>query len=77
MAAVIQSAVGGYQHTQDTPSTTWVVPHNIGTNAPIVDCYIDVEGEQTKIIPADVVVTSTLVVTIEFTTPQVGTAYVI
>lgn len=75
--ATLTTASGGYSHTQDTPATSWVIAHNIGTNAPIVDCFVDVEGTPTKIIPSDVVVTSDKVVTIEFSTPQTGTAYVL
>lgn len=77
MSAVLQSAVSGYQHVQDTPSTTWTIPHNIGTYAPVVDCFVVIDGVTTKIIPAEVTAVSNIVAIVEFTIPMVGTAYVI
>lgn len=68
---------GAYEHTQDSADVSWVITHNINTNAPIVDCYIDVSGEMTKIIPAEVTVTAPGVVTVTFSQAQSGIAFVI
>ena len=73
----IQSALYGFEHIQDSSSTSWVVTHNIGTLAPVVDCFIDVSGTQTKIIPSEVIANDNKTVTINFSSPQVGTAYII
>jgi hypothetical protein len=74
---VMQSAIFSFSHTQESVSDTWVVTHNIGTLAPIVDCFVDVAGEQTKIIPSEVIATDNKTVTITFSSPQAGTAYII
>lgn len=66
----------GYKHTQSTASTTWTINHGLGTSTPVVDCWIDVSGTITKVLPLNVVATSDSVVTITFTSAQSGTAFV-
>lgn len=66
----------GHRHSQTSASTTWTITHNLGTNAPVVDCWVDVGGTITKILPTSVVATSTEIVTITFSTAQSGVAYV-
>jgi len=66
----------GYKHTQVSSSTTWTITHSLGTSAPVVDCWINNGGVNTKIIPLNVVATSANVVTITFSSAQAGVAYV-
>ena len=68
--------VTGFKHDQTAANTTWVITHNLDTTAPIVDCWVDVSGTMTKILPLSVVATSNLVVTITFSTAYAGRAYV-
>lgn len=68
--------VTGYRHTQDTASTTWTITHNLDTESPVVDCWIDESGTTTKILPQSVVATSPSVVTITFSSAKAGIAYV-
>jgi len=69
-------AFKGYKHVQSVASTTWVINHGLGTDAPAVDCWIDVSGTFTKILPLSVVATSSGVVTITFSSAQSGRAFV-
>ena len=66
-----------YKFTQATPSTTWVITHNLGTVTPIVDCFTTVNGDFQKIIPLSVVATSNLVVTVTWSTARSGSAVVV
>jgi len=69
-------AFKGYIHTQSVASTTWTITHGLATQTPVVDCWVDVSGTDTLIIPVDVVATSSSVVTITFSTPRAGRAMV-
>ena len=70
------NATTGHTHTQTSSSTTWTITHNLDTLSPVVDCWIDVSGDYTKILPLTVTATSNLVVTITFSSAQSGSAYV-
>lgn len=45
-----------FRFEQETPATTWTITHNLGMNGgqgiPIVDVYVEHEGDMTKIIPS-------------------------
>lgn len=66
----------GYEHTQASASTTWTITHNLGLSEPVVDCWVDDGGSDTRILPASVVATDVNVVTITFTTAYAGRAFV-
>lgn len=66
----------GYRFEQTVADTTWTITHNLGTQAPVIDIWVDVAGTMTKIIPQTVAGTSTTVATLTFTTPYAGVAYV-
>lgn len=70
------STLKGYRYEQVGTSASWVITHNLGTNAPVMDIWVDVVGTMTKIIPQSVVGTDTKVATITFSTPYEGVAYV-
>lgn len=67
----------GFVYNQETPSDTWVISHNLNTNAPVVDCWVNDDGNLRKIFPLSVSVTSSNTVTVTFSTPYAGKAYVI
>ena len=66
----------GHRHEQSTADTTWSIVHNLNTLAPIVDCWINVGGTITKILPLSVVATNVSTVTITFSSAQAGVAFV-
>lgn len=66
-----------FRFEQAVAATTWVITHNLNTNAPVIDIWVDVAGVITKILPQNVVATSTNVVTLTFTTPFAGKAMVV
>lgn len=70
------AVVRGYRHTQDTPSTTWVVNHKLGLDQPIIDVFVDDNGTTTRILPVTVVVTDENNVTLTFTNAIAGSAEV-
>ncbi len=69
--------VGGYDFTQTTPATVWTIVHNLNLTSPVVDCWVDVSGSMTKIIPSSVIVVDATTVQITFTTAYAGDAYVV
>lgn len=68
---------GSYHHTQSTASATWGVDHMLGTTSPVVDCWIDVSGSKTKLLPLSVDVTDENTVVITFTSATAGEALVV
>jgi len=66
----------GYEHIQSVSSNTWTINHNINTSVPIIDCWIDVLGISTKIIPLTQTIIDSNNVEITFTNSQVGTAFI-
>lgn len=66
-----------FEHTQAAASTTWTITHSLGTLTPVVDCWVDIAGTDTKIMPDTVTATSTTVVTITFSTAYAGRALVV
>ena len=72
----VESVAGQYRHDQSSSSTTWTITHSLGTSTPVVDCWVDVSGTMTKIIPLSVEATSDSVVTITFSSAYAGRALV-
>ena len=67
-------SVNSHNHTQDTPSATWTVNHNLNTLFPVVDCWIDYEGVINKILPLEVTVVDSMNVVITFSEDRSGGA---
>lgn len=67
----------GFEHVQTTPSTVWTITHKLNTETPIVDCWCIENGEKVKILPQSVVATSPSVVTVTFSIPRAGWAFVV
>lgn len=59
-----------------TASTSWVVQHNLGRVAPVVDCFTGGSPDE-KIIPASVVATDENTVTITWSVATAGRVYVV
>lgn len=68
----LQKTNYAYEHYQTVPSDTWVIPHALGRQ-PAVRVFI---GNQ-EVQPASVTFTTMDIVTLTFTTPQVGQAKLI
>jgi hypothetical protein len=62
-----------FEFTQVTPSDTWVIAHNLDIY-PIIDVYVDDNGEQQKIIPLTVEYTDANTCTVTFSNPESGLA---
>lgn len=65
---------GIHTHVQSTASSTWNIVHNLGVMAPVVDVYVTVDGQMSKILPKAVTVISNTTVQVTFSEPRVGTA---
>lgn len=68
------SVPGNYVHTQASPSTTWVINHNLNTAAPTVQAY---ESSTSYIIPDTITISSVNTVTITFADARSGIAIVL
>ena len=71
-----------YRHTQSTPSTSWVIQHNLGGNGsqgvPMVEVLWDVGGGQLqKLVPAGIEMTDKNTVTVTFNTARAGQAIIL
>ncbi len=63
---------GTYSEEVSTPSASWVITHNLGTETPVVDVWFDDTGTWKRLLPLSVVATSANVVTITFTAATAG-----
>ena len=71
-----QEVIGtSYEHTQSSPATTWIITHNLN-RVPIVDIYIDIGGQQERIL-APITFNGTTSLAITFSEPQTGFAALI
>ena len=66
----------GYRHEQTTAAATWTITHNLNTDAPVVDVWIDIGGTYTKILPQQVSVIDKRTVSITFSSAQTGRAFI-
>lgn len=62
-----------FEYTQAVASTSWVIAHGMGMY-PIVDVFVDYQGESQKILPRSVAYTNTNTCTITFSQPLTGKA---
>lgn len=65
-----------YLHTQDEASTTWVINHGLGVEAPMIDCWINDGGNKTLILADTVAHTDAFTTTVTFSVAQIGEAVV-
>lgn len=73
--ALTRHNAGIYEHVQDTPSSTWVIEHNLLVY-PVVDIFVLFEGEYHKIIPVSVTYDDENQCTVVFSSPREGYATV-
>jgi len=70
-----------YRHTQDTAALTWTVQHNLGggqgQGVPIVDVFINDNGQDSKMIPAGVEIIDRNSLLLTFSVARAGFAVVI
>lgn len=62
-----------FEFTQAVASDTWVILHNMKMY-PIVDVFVEFQGESQKILPSAVTYTDANTCTISFSTPFAGKA---
>ena len=65
-----------HNHEQDVAATTWTIVHNLGTYAPVIDVYIDINGSRSKILPKEVNVIDNTTVQVVFSEARAGSAAV-
>lgn len=63
----------GYTHTQDTPSNSWTISHNLGYK-PIVSVTISYNGADTIILPKNIAHTDDFTTVVSFSDIHTGTA---
>lgn len=64
----------GYTHYQLAASTTWSVPHNLNCN-PALQVYVWYDGTLQRILPLDITINDSNNLTITFSEPQSGRAF--
>ena len=70
------AGVYSHEHTQSVASDTWVITHNLGTMAPIIDVYVEHNGQQEKILPFAVRAISNTTAHVVFSSARTGKAMV-
>ena len=65
-----------YTHIQTVPSTVWLVEHNLGTDSPVVNCWLDISGEILNIKPFKITPIDIKSCEIHFTINRIGTAII-
>lgn len=76
MVFVPRPGVLFYTHIQSTPSTTWIVEHNLDKTSVAVDAQLNVNGNIVVAIPKDVIIIDNNTVHIVWQIPRSGTARV-
>lgn len=69
-------ATSTFVYEQSTPSDAWTIVHNLGVRAPIVDTWLEIEGEIVKVMPERVEFVNPNTCTVHFNSPRTGTAVV-
>lgn len=62
------------QTLSGSPSTSYTIKHNLGTDSPVIDFY---NGSDERVIPASVVADDANNVTITFSVSTTGRVYVV
>lgn len=61
-----------YEH--ETPSEVWEVTHNFNTSILCVECWVEIDGTHTKILPLSIENKTPNLIIITFTRPYTGKA---
>jgi hypothetical protein len=70
-------SVSTFVHEQQVASDTWTIQHNLGTRAPIVDTWIDLDGSVVKVMPESVAFSDVNTCVVYFNSPRTGTAIIV
>lgn len=65
-----------HKHDQAIASATWIIQHNLGVKAPIVDIWTTVGGNLVKIMPKKVEFVNLNTCRVLFNSAQTGTAII-
>lgn len=65
-----------YKHEQPTESLVWDVNHGLNTAIPYCTVWVNVDGVNTVIIPAEIRIISSNECTITFSSPRAGAAII-
>lgn len=68
---------GRYEHTQSEPARIWEIKHNLSTRAPIVETFVEIDGQTQKILPMSVTAISPNECHIAWSVPRTGKAGVV
>jgi hypothetical protein len=71
------TAVYAYTHTQASASSSWAVPHNLNTTAPMVSVVLLMNGVNTVVVPQSIAIVDANNITIGFTIPVTGSARIV
>jgi hypothetical protein len=66
-----------YVHQQTTASDTWTITHNLQKTAPIIDCWIDNNGDVLRILPNTTTVIDENTIEVTFTDAWAGSANIV
>jgi len=70
-----------YRHEQSVASADWVIHHSLGGNGskgvPIVDVFIDINSQLTKVNPVEIKYTDANTVTVTHSRPKTGIAIIL
>jgi hypothetical protein len=65
-----------YTYTKDTPGLVWNVTHNLNTLNPVVDVWVDDNGNTTAVLPKQVRIIDADKLEITFTVTTNGVAVI-
>lgn len=72
---ISQQIARTFEFAQLTPSSTWVIQHNLN-QYPIIDIFVQYEGEMQKVMPVSLQYTDANSCVVQFSTPLAGIATV-
>jgi len=74
---ILQSRVATcYQHTQAVPATVWTINHGL-YDYPIIDVYITVDGNLSRVIPFGISYVNNTTAVVTFQSARAGIAMVV
>lgn len=43
-----------YKHVQATPASVWLIEHGLSTDVPVIDCWVELNGETVRVVPKSI-----------------------
>ena len=65
-----------YKHVQSTPASVWLIEHGLSTDVPVIDCWVEIDGETVRVVPKSVERVDGSTCKAIFTSDRVGFAVV-